>query len=73
MVIHFIYLFVRTLNVLPFIKRVRVVHFAIAPICIYILSLIFNWKLPMKCLAAHFLRAPEASPLADFAPSHMFE
>jgi hypothetical protein len=55
MVIHFIYLFVRTLNVLPFIKTVRVLHFAIPPICIYIFSLIFNWKVPAKCLAAHFL------------------
>jgi hypothetical protein len=38
MSLHFIYLFVGTLNVLPFINRFKAVHFSIAPICAYVLS-----------------------------------
>jgi hypothetical protein len=53
--LHFIYLFVGTLNVLPFIKRLKTVHFAIAPICGYVLSLICRWRVPMKCLSLNFL------------------
>lgn len=55
MSLHFIYLFVGSLNVLPFIKRLRTVHFAIGPICAYVLSLICRWRVPVKCLSIHFL------------------
>jgi hypothetical protein len=52
--IHFIFLFVGTLNVLPFIKRLRTVYFAIPSFCLYVLSLIFGWKVAFRCIASHF-------------------
>jgi hypothetical protein len=55
--IHFLYLFVGTVNVLPFIKRLRIFYFAIPPICLYVLSLIFGWKIAFWCIASHFLGA----------------
>jgi hypothetical protein len=53
--IHFLYLFVGTVNVLPFIKRLRIAYLAIPAICLYVLSLVFGWKVAFRCIASHFL------------------
>jgi hypothetical protein len=52
--VHFIYLFVGTLNILPFIKRVPTLPFALPALGVYVLSLVFGWQLPFKCVASHF-------------------
>lgn len=51
---HSVYLFIETLNVLPFIKKLNYVYFVVPLICFYILSVILGWKLPHKWLALHY-------------------
>lgn len=51
---HFLYLFVQTLNVLPFIKRLPTPIFFIPVIIIHLLSLVFGWPIARGCVLRNF-------------------
>ena len=51
---HFLYMFVGTLNVLPFITKLTFGHFLVPTVCGYVLSLIFSWRIPLKVMSLHF-------------------
>lgn len=52
---HFTFLFIESLNVLPFIKRRNFVLYMIPIVIIYVLSLAFQWPIAIGWINLHFL------------------
>lgn len=52
---HCLYIFVESLNVLPFIKRLNAMHFLMPVIVGYVISVIFGWKPAITWISTHFV------------------
>ena len=51
---HFLFLFVGTLNVLPFITKLNFLHFLVPTVCVYVMALVLGWRIPIKLVSTHF-------------------
>ncbi|OHT05411.1 hypothetical protein TRFO_26895 [Tritrichomonas foetus] len=51
---HFLYLFIQTLNVLPFIRRIPYVIFFVPVFFVYFLSLVFGWPMARMWILGNF-------------------
>ena len=54
---HFLYLFIQTLNVLPFIRRLSYPVFFVPVVLVYLLSLVFGWPIARGWILYNFMNS----------------